>query len=127
MGAWGHQFDENDDAADWLGEFSDSPAWDACAAAFSAIDGDYVEAPECSCAIAAAEVVAAGLGKPSDRLDDAIIDWATEHADGAPSLKNAAVAALLRIRNDSELAELWNEGDADEWLATIDDLNSRLN
>ena len=125
MGAWGHQFDENDDAADWLADFADSPSWANCQEALQLTD-DYIEADTASRAIAAAEVIAAGLGKPHPNLDAAIAQWAAQNSDGAKTLRQTASAAVVKAEDESELQELWEEGDSTDWHNTLDDLKSRL-
>ena len=129
MGAWGHQFDENDDAGDWLSDFADAPSWsDVEAALKQAADADYLEAPEASVAVAAAEIVAASRGKPSPRLPNEIVVWAAAKAGGSDVEDNKASAAVARVRDDSELAELWGEsGEADDWRSSLDELAQRLN
>ena len=127
MGAWGLRFDQNDDAADWLAEFADEPSWEAVDSALSACSAEYVEAPECSMALAAAEVVAAGLGSPSSDLDEAVLEWATGNSSGAAGRRQAAQVALARIRDDSELNELWQEADEyADWQASVNETLARL-
>jgi hypothetical protein len=130
MGAWGLLFNENDDAADWLAEFSDEPNWNLVDHALAAIPNDtkeYVEAPECSQALAAAEVVAAAIGKPSTRLDDGISAWATDNTTGGEARADIARIALARIRDNSELQELWEESDEyADWQASVNETVSRL-
>ncbi len=127
MGVYGPYFDENDDAADWLEDFADAPDWQRIDEALAVIDADYLEAPEAAQALAAAEIVAAALGKPSPRLDIEVADWAAEEEDGAKERRQSAILALDRVREDSELQELWQ--DADEysvWLASINETMARL-
>lgn len=127
MGVYGPCFDENDDAADWLAEFAEAPDWLVVDDALAVIDATYLEAPDAATALAAAEIVAAGLGKPSPRLDIELADWAAEEADGAPERRQNAILALNRVRDDSELQELWQ--DADEyslWLASVNETMARL-
>ena len=127
MGAWGLRFDQNDDAADWLAEFSDEPSWEAVDDALRASNAEYVEAPECSMALAAAEVVAAGLGSPSSDLDEAVLEWATGNSSGAAARRQPAQTALARIRDDSELNELWQEADEyADWQASVNETLARL-
>jgi hypothetical protein len=127
MGAWGHLFDENDDAADWLADFEDSPDWATVDEAFAAARGDYIEAPDASNALAAAEVVAAGLGKASPRLEAAITKWASAHSSDAVSRLHQAIAALTIIRDNSELQELWQEAEEyADWQASVNETLSRL-
>ena len=131
MGAWGINTFENDDAADWIGEFCDEPDKELLVEAFEAvndIDDNYLEAPESSAALAAAEVVAALLGKPSASLPDN-----AKECIGKLKLKPneklvaAAWKAVERVKTDSELKELWDESDdAAQWQATVEDLAARL-
>jgi hypothetical protein len=61
MSIWGPLPVENDDAADWMDEFSEEPTVAALKEAFDDVlstDSDeYLEIPECSISIAAASVV----------------------------------------------------------------------
>src|SRR5687768_10659769 len=111
MGAWGLLFDENDDAADWLADFGDAPDWSIVDQTLDCAGEDYLEAPDCSNALAAAEVIAAGIGKASPRLDPAIADWASQTPNEAELRRQKAADVLSRVRDDSELSELWHETD----------------
>jgi hypothetical protein len=68
MGAWDAGSFDNDDAADWLADFCDGPDGERITGALSTVAemdaGEYLEAPECSVGLAAAEVVAALKGVP---------------------------------------------------------------
>jgi hypothetical protein len=131
MGAWGINTFENDDAADWIGEFCDEPDKELLVEAFDAVNDigdDYLEAPESSAALAAAEVIAALLGKPSANLTDE-----TKECVGKLKFKpnekllSAARKAVERVKTNSELKELWDESDdAAQWQATVEDLAARL-
>jgi hypothetical protein len=127
MGAWGHLFDENDDAADWLADFEDSPNWATVDEALAVTQANYIEAPNASNALAAAEVVAAGLGKASSRLEAGITEWASAHSTDAASRRVQAVAALTAIRDNSELQELWQEAEEyADWQTSVNETLSRL-
>jgi len=127
MGAWGLLFDENDDAADWLAEFGDSPQWSIVDQALELRDDEYLEAPECSNALAAAEVVAAALGKASPRLEPEIVAWARHTPEEAELRRAKARAALIRVRDDSELGELWQDSDEHaDWQSSVNETLSRL-
>ncbi len=126
MGAWGLLFDENDDAADWLADFADAPDWSTVDAAL-ALDDEYVEAPDASNALAAAEIVAAAHGRPSPRLALEISDWAAGQTDAASQRIATARDAATRVRDDSELRELWEETDEfEDWKKSVDETISRL-
>jgi hypothetical protein len=127
MGAWGHLFDENDDAADWLADFEDSLNWATVDEALAITEADYIEAPDASNALAAAEVVAAGLGKGSPRLERAISEWALAHSSEAAARREQAVSALTVVRDNSELQELWQEADEyADWQTSVNETLSRL-
>src|SRR5678816_3811771 len=74
VGAWGADSFENDDAADWVADFCDAPDQILIMNALSAIadldSGEYLEAPDCSVGIAAAEVVAALKQAPNPNLSE---------------------------------------------------------
>ncbi len=131
MGAWGINTFENDDASDWLGEFCDKPQEDLLFDAFAAVNdiGDeYLEAPESSAALAAAEVVAALRGKSSaslpDEAQECLRNFKLKPTD---ELLAAAQKAVARVQTDSELKELWDESeDAAQWQTTVQDLAGRL-
>ncbi len=131
MGTWGYRFGENDGAADWLRDFEASPSWNKVHHAFDAIPvgaNGYAEVDECAAAIAAAEIVAAGLGHPSTGLSASVAQWAIKHKDGTEKLTTQAQRTVAYLVDHGELSELWNEGGnpPHEWLATMDDLLTRL-
>jgi hypothetical protein len=129
MGAWGAGSFDNDDAHDWLGDLEEAEDAELLRETLGTVadlaDDDYAEGPECSAAIAAAEVVAAGRGNPARKLPDEVGRWLRSHPlDDAD--RDLAVRAVARVRRASELKELWDEGDAAAWHAIIADLDSRL-
>lgn len=131
MGAWDIGVFDNDDASDWLYELEDSSDTEVLAVALnniSLVDDDYLEAPECSIALAASEVVAALKGRPFVSLPEIVQSWVEEHRElDVNALVPVSQAAVDRIRRNSELQELWAEsGQADEWRSALDDLSARL-
>jgi Domain of unknown function (DUF4259) len=130
MGAWGPGSFENDDALDWLNELVEGSGLRPVSAALGRTTGEYVEAPDASAAVAAAEIVAALMGRPLAGLPDEAKAWIRAHpARPAPALVEQARAAVRRVQTDSELRELWEEGDAETasaWHACMDDLARRL-
>lgn len=129
MGAWAAGSFDNDDAGDWVWELAGADT-SLLEAAFSRVtDGeDYLEAPDCSIAIAAAEVVAALRKRPAAELPDEVSAFVTRI--GVPpsaGLVSSALRALQRIRTKSELQELWDESESrDEWHQAVAELASRL-
>ena len=128
MGAWGTRAFDNDGARDWVGELEDGGITAIESALDDAIRSSDLSAPTDVEAIAAAEVVAAAIGRPLPGLSE---DIAALVAHLAPSVtpEHAARArtAVERVLNASELAELWAEtDDADEWRDLVEDLIERL-
>ena len=132
MGAWGADSFENDDAEDWLGDFCDKPDKTVIVSALSRISemsaDDYLEAPDCCAGIAAAEIVAALKGSPSNALSDEARSCVSQlKFTGDQNLTIVAVNAMERIRTNSELKELWDESESpDEWYEAMSNLVKRL-
>ncbi len=130
MGAWAAGSFDNDDAADWVWELTDAEDTSILTEAFSRVtDAEgYLEAPDCSIGIAAAEVVAALRKRPSSKLPDEVATFVSRiDAPPSPDLVSSALRALERIKTKSELQELWDESDSRaEWQQAIAELESRL-
>ena len=132
MGAWGAGSFENDDASDWSTELVEGTDLSAIRAALGAkeIEGYYLEVPEGSRIIAASEVLAALLGRPSTSLPAEVSKWVAGHrALDASGLVTRALQMIDRVLAEhSELEELWREN-ADEysaWRAGVIDLRDRV-
>ncbi len=131
MGCWGTGTFENDDAADWAWTLQESDGLDAVERTLGALaDGGYIEAPEASERLAAAEVVAALLGHPSADLPVDVARWIAEHRglDARP-LRDAALNHVrAALGGNSELRGLWEENEEDFpfWKATAEALIARL-
>jgi hypothetical protein len=132
MGAWGSDSFENDDASDWLADFCEAPDKGLISDALSTVAemdaAAYLEAPECSVGIAAAEVVAALNGAPNPNLPDDAKDCVSKlNIQAEPDMISLALRAIERIRTDSELKELWDEAENPaEWYQAVSALESRL-
>ncbi len=134
MGAWSHESFGNDDACDWVGDLVEGDDLVPVEAAFDTvldIGDDYLEAPEASAAIAAAEAVARLQGNfgTRDAYSESLDEWVQRVAlTPSPELSAKAKQAIDRILGDSsELAELWEEsGEAGEWRAAVQDLRDRI-
>jgi hypothetical protein len=129
-GAWGEGSFENDDALDWVAECVSSKGIAQVAQAFDAVlESDYIESPDGSAAVAAAEVVAAALGRPSTNLPLELRSWLQRQSLPAlAKLASAARKVLVRIQDPkiSELRQLWAEGEDGKWQAAVADLSARL-
>lgn len=132
-GAWGAGSFDNDDALDWISELEQAASPSVLFLAFTGVssESDYVEAPRCSAALAAAEVVAAAQGRPSKALPNEVRRWLkrVRPTIGAELVRNARGAvSFCRDSQNSELRQLWAESeDFQAWLAGTASLLSRLN
>jgi hypothetical protein len=131
MGAWGVGNFDNDDAADWVDELEDTEGLSLIVATLETVTtrGDeYLEAPDCCRALAAAEVVASLKNANHTALPEKAQQWSEAHR-GTDGNQHAELAlkAVVRIKTESELKELFDESeDAAEWYKVLDDLQSRL-
>jgi hypothetical protein len=132
MGAWDASVFGNDDAADWAGDLIDAGdsqiVTDTLERAAGPGGRDYLEAPDGSAALAAAEIVAAAAGRPLpvNAYNERALAWAAAHP-GLAELIPLAVRAVERVAaDDSELRELWEETDDPAWTAAVHDLLGRL-
>ena len=133
MGAWGTGTFENDDALDWIGDFSGSPSDDELRATLAcAADADgYLESPDAANALAAAEVVAALKGGARAADDEVTEEYlAIIRRAGIivnDGLTTLAQRAIDRVVSDSELKELWDEvEDSAAWYASVAVLRDRV-
>jgi len=130
MGIWAEGSFDNDDAGDWVWELEEAEDVVILEEAFSAIidNEDDLEAPDCSVAVAAAEVVAALRQHPANNLPKEVQTFVS-HLNEQPSeaLVTSALAALKRVRTKSELQELWDKSaNGEKWRQSISELESRL-
>ena len=132
MGAWGVLAYDNDDANDWACGLDDVTNLSLVEQAFAAVETAvaYLEAPQACEALAACEVLARLLGHPSyhNAYTRKVDEWVGRHPlKPSPRLLARASSVIDRILGEkSELRELWEEGDAGEWLTAVEDLRSRL-
>jgi Domain of unknown function (DUF4259) len=135
MGAWGHGSFENDDASGWVSEF-DADGVGAVVSALEHVsqlgEDEYLEAPEASVAIAAAEMVASARDGDLSGLsfeDDRKAFSKHQHALTGSHLVELARRAIERILRQSELKDLWRDGvepDRQSWFKGMDKLFSRV-
>jgi hypothetical protein len=132
MGAWGYGSFENDDAADWVYEFESSGV-EAAASALEHVsnmaDDEYLEAPEASAAIAAAEIVAAARDGDLSKLSENASETFARHRQSliGSQLLEPARRAVERILRQSELKDLWEQSEQGEmWSRGMDNLSLRL-
>lgn len=115
MGAWGIGPFDNDDAGDWVYALED----DGVAAARAALDVPAEPAAEqAAAAVAAAALVALAHGVPvesSEEVDEWLAAADPTALEELRSLVSAAAAALHRVLDGSELAELYDETGEEGW------------
>lgn len=138
MGAWGWGSFENDEALDWVFVLEQAKDLSVITGTLDAIldhNADYLDATDCSMALAAAETVAALAGRPEPALPEEVARWVTDRQNESSqertlvdqSVRAKARQAAEAILSDSELLELWEETDElDQWMATVTDLLERL-
>lgn len=128
MGHWGPGSFENDDAADFTNDVLRGgvamlePALRPIAEASLR---EYVEAPQAAQAIAAAEIVAGGLGWPGPGFPEELHAFVNRQSGwDAAALSGIAVRAVKRVREASELRDL--ASGSPQWANALADLISRL-
>jgi hypothetical protein len=133
MPGWGTGSFENEDAQSFLGQLKSLGIDDLPPILARAADqADYLEAPESSIAVAAAEVVAelvvVAKKGASPAAPRELVNWISENQAGAPpDLIELARRAVERVRTNSELKDLWLEAEGlNEWSAALRELKERL-
>lgn len=135
MGAWGFTTFDNDDAADWLDELSDHQSLalvrETIAAVLELEPDEEVDAPLASAALAASELIAAAIGRPSGaaRKQEELMIWISKMRPSPDAALIAdALGAIDRILGPhSELRELWEESDDyAAWTDDVTQLRARL-
>ncbi len=122
MGAWAAGSFGNDTALDFLADLQGFAALRKTLAGLEKTSGE-LDADDASIALAACDLLAAAIGRPPADLLDAP-DFAQEEVSG--ELLETAKVLVKRVREGSELAELWAEDDDAEWQAELDGLLRRL-
>ncbi len=131
MGAWGIGHFDNDEAGDWAWELEEAKSPAPVIMAFDEIDAcsDYLDAGAGCIGLAAAEAVAASIGKPAADLPDdvarSVSAWPAPADPGLVARARSVVDKILAA--DSELRQLWEEtNEFDAWQSKVADLRSRL-
>ena len=141
MGAWENGNFGNDDAMDFVSEVNDKKAiLDPILKISNASATEYLEAPDCSVALAAIEYLAAALGNPSEDFPEEAQDWISKNKllpfteEGLLGIRKTEVEiikhanqAIDKIKTNSELQELWQEsGEFEDWLNIVEELKKRI-
>lgn len=111
MGTWGHEPFENDTAMDWSYDLEESSGLEVLTRTLQP-DPGYLDSDLGAQLVAAAAVVAAGLGSGAD-LPPNVATWMESHRGlDFASLRVPTRAGLDRVLGaDSELRELWEESE----------------
>lgn len=108
MGAWGAGGFENDTALDFVATVDST---DDLVAAFAADPGEKVDADTACTIIAAAECVAAMLGRPADEIPEDLAERLKGFGKPDAALLETARNSVSMVISESELSDLWAEAD----------------
>lgn len=128
MGTWGIGHFENDDALDWAFALDDAQTLEPIESALDQfLASEEQDAGNEAAALAAAATLAALKSQPPD-LPENIESYVDRvKIVPAPDILSKALQATLKIRESSELRELWEEsGDLEGWLAEVERLAAML-
>lgn len=127
MGAWGTGHFENDDAMDLIAGVQGPDDLDRVLRAAAESEEGSVDASVASEAMAAAEVVAAMMGRPSGDCPEELTNRLDALGTPAPALVKLAQESVSRVLMESELVDLWADSDETEgWNRSVTDLIARL-
>ncbi len=125
MGAWSAGSFGNDSALDFVFRLNGTPDL-ASAIEILGPKTNWIESDLASEAIAAADIIAALLGRASTDLPDEFSGILKLYEFPSSELVESASKAVEHVRSNSELAELWAESEDDDWIKALDDLLARL-
>lgn len=132
MGAWGTSPFEDDGSLDFLYLINEAPSEDILDEAFNHVfenEDDYIDTDICSCALMAGEIIATVYGKPSTKYNGQMeFDFESLKNQISDDLIEKGIKAISIVKNsdNSELRELWEESDYEDWLAEVENLIDRM-
>lgn len=132
--SWGFGIFENDEVLDWKWNLIEADHISIIKNTFdAALESDYIEADLASSVVGAAEVIAALLGIPGEEIKsgsnytEGLDDWLNTHKGQGVEMLEPACHAIVRVKSESELRELWEEkGDSSEWMEIVENLEAGL-
>jgi Domain of unknown function (DUF4259) len=125
MGAWGPGGFENDTALDFVATIK---SVDDLVAAFASEPGEKIDADTASMIIAAAECVAAMLGRPADDIPEDLAVRLVGFGTPESALLETTRNHVSMVISHSELSEPWAEADnPDQFNLAMTGLIDRLN
>jgi hypothetical protein len=125
MGAWSAEPFGNDEAADWAWELDDATDWSVVLDALTGVldeQSSDVDAEAATLAIAAAEVIAHSVGRPtqSDAYTESVEAFVKRAPQSPSGIADVALRALdIAASPDGELAELWADEAGAEWTSAV--------
>jgi hypothetical protein len=125
VGAWGAGGFENDTALDFVATIE---RVDDLSAVLASKPGEKIDADTASTIIAAAECVAAMLGRPADDIPEDLAARLSGFGKPQAALLEKTRQHVSMVISHSELSELWAEADnADQFNLAMTGLIDRLN
>ena len=133
MPGWGTGSFENEDAQNFLGRLNSVGVGDLRQMLAQAAGRDYLETRISGAVVAAAEAVAALVAAAKDETASPatprqILEWISKNqAKTPPDLVDLARRAVVKVRTNSELKDLWLEAEGlNEWSSALRNLEARL-
>ncbi|HVI48780.1 MAG TPA: DUF4259 domain-containing protein [Chitinophaga sp.] len=130
MGAWGTRNFENEGSQDWIFDLIDNRDGGMVTDTLARIihNTEALEVEDCQEGLAAAEVVAALIGRASEDFPEDPLDRLDIlNLIGTKALRTQAGAAVSKILADSKMKEYWiAEGQIDAWVGIQNGLLKRL-
>lgn len=130
MGAWGTRNFENDGSQDWIFDVIESKDGGLVTDTLARIINhtEKLETGDCEEGLAAAETVAALLGKPSEDFpEDPLDKLDILNLIATKALRNQAITAVNKILGASEMRNHWEEsGELAAWEGVQASLVKRL-
>ncbi|WP_010586847.1 DUF4259 domain-containing protein [Schlesneria paludicola] len=133
MGTWSVDSFGNDVACDWAYSLEDVDDLSLIRQTLETVlngSDDYLDADVACEGLAACEVIARLKGNwgVRDPYTETIDNWVASHKVKPPeNLIQIALTVIERVlAPQSELLELWEEGDASEWHVAVNDLRERV-
>lgn len=127
MGTFGGGSFENDEALDFAGTLK---SLDDVSAAFAAMPKDptaLIDADDAQRTLAAADCVAAMMGRPADDIPHKLEKRIKEFGEPSPQLVEIARDSVSRVLRCSGLVDLWSESDPRAFNRAVTSLIDRLN
>ncbi|SHM85884.1 protein of unknown function [Chitinophaga jiangningensis] len=130
MGAWGTRNFENEGSQDWVFDLIDNKDGGMVSDTLARIINNHekLEVSDCEEGLAAAETVAALVGRASeDYPEDPLDRLDILNLIGTKALRNQAINAVKKIIADSGMRSAWEEaGQLEQWEAVQAGLIKRL-